>query len=54
MVINIYKCLRCGHEWAGRLKRELKREPKVCPKCNSPYWNKPKVKQSGPQRKVKP
>jgi hypothetical protein len=25
--------------------------PKVCPNCNSPYWLKPKVKQSGPPRK---
>ena len=46
-MVNVYKCLRCGHEWAGRLNRE----PKVCPGCNSPYWNKPKVKQSGPPKK---
>ena len=47
VMINVYKCLRCEHEWAGRLNRE----PKVCPKCKSPYWNTPKVKQSGPRRK---
>ena len=41
------KCLRCGHEWIPN--RPI--EPKVCPKCNSPYWNKVKWKQSGPQRK---
>jgi len=34
-----YKCERCGHEW---LPRDDKREPKVCPKCKSPYWNSPK------------
>lgn len=34
------KCLRCGHSWIPR--RPLK--PKVCPKCNSPYWDKPKWK----------
>ena len=31
------KCGRCGHKWITRSKKE----PKVCPKCKSPYWNKP-------------
>jgi len=39
-----YKCERCGHEW---LSRNEKLEPKVCPKCKSPYWNSPK-KQTSP------
>ena len=34
------KCLRCGHEWIPN--RPV--EPKVCPKCKSPYWNKNKWK----------
>jgi predicted Zn-ribbon and HTH transcriptional regulator len=34
-----YKCERCGHEW---LPRDDSQEPKVCPKCKSPYWNSPK------------
>ena len=34
------KCLRCGHEWIPN--RPV--EPKVCPKCKSPYWNRPKWK----------
>lgn len=29
-------CLRCSHEWA------TKGEPRVCPKCKSPYWDKPR------------
>ncbi len=33
------RCERCGHEW---LPRDTSQEPKVCPKCKSPYWNKPK------------
>jgi len=39
-MINIYRCLRCGHEWPSRREKP----PKVCPKCKSPYWNSPKWK----------
>lgn len=34
-----YRCERCGHEWFPRAD---KKEPKVCPKCKSPYWDSPK------------
>jgi len=30
---------RCGHEW---LPREGTEKPRVCPKCKSPYWDRPK------------
>lgn len=30
------KCLRCNHSWILRKSNE----PKVCPKCKSPYWDK--------------
>lgn len=36
-----YRCERCSHEWAPK---SFKPEPKVCPKCKSPYWNTPKGK----------
>ena len=35
-----YRCERCGHEWIPKGKEE----PRVCPKCKSPYWNKPRKK----------
>ena len=35
-----YRCERCGHEWVPRNSAE----PRVCPKCKSPYWDKPKAK----------
>lgn len=35
-----YRCLRCGHEWIPKRKEE----PRVCPNCKSPYWNKPRKK----------
>ena len=33
------KCTRCGYEW---IPRTLK--PKVCAKCRSPYWDKPRIR----------
>ena len=32
------RCLRCGHGWSPRV---LERS-RICPKCKSPYWNKPR------------
>lgn len=34
-----YRCERCRHDW---LPREQELEPRVCPKCKSPYWNQPR------------
>ena len=36
-----YECERCKHTWVPRDESN----PTVCPKCKSPYWNKPR--QSG-------
>lgn len=35
-------CFRCYHIW-NRRKEE---KPQNCPKCNSPYWHKPRKKTS--------
>jgi len=35
-----YQCLRCGNKWTPRTEN-----PKQCPKCKSPYWNKPKKRE---------
>jgi uncharacterized OB-fold protein len=40
--IDGYKCERCGHIWFPR--EYTKEEPKVCPRCKSPYWNRPRKK----------
>lgn len=39
--VSVYKfvCERCGHEW---IPRDNENEPRVCPKCKSPYWNTPR------------
>lgn len=30
------------HMVSGWLPREKDRDPKVCPKCKSPYWDRPR------------
>lgn len=35
-----FRCERCSHEWLPR--GDLEQEPRVCPKCKSPYWNRPR------------
>lgn len=39
IVIPTAKCGRCNQTWNPR-----KAEIKVCPKCKSPYWDKPRVR----------
>ena len=34
-----FVCERCGHEWPPR---DATKKPTVCPKCRSPYWDKPR------------
>src|SRR3712207_5478561 len=34
-----YRCERCEHEW---IPKNFDGEPSVCPKCKSPYWNRPR------------
>jgi len=33
-----FQCERCGHKWVPREEGD----PRVCPKCKSPYWNSPR------------
>ncbi|RLG16289.1 hypothetical protein DRN69_01175 [Candidatus Pacearchaeota archaeon] len=44
MINNRYTsfCFRCYHTW----RRRKEKLPKVCPKCKSPYWNKPRKRAS--------
>lgn len=43
-----YQCLRCGYQWVPRIFKEAE-EPTICPRCKSPYWNKPR-KNAQPER----
>jgi len=33
-----YNCERCKHEWIPRSEEK----PTICPKCKSPYWDRPR------------
>jgi len=44
-----YRCERCGHEWVPRNKDE---RPRVCAKCKSAYWDKPR-RTARPRNKAK-
>jgi hypothetical protein len=35
-----YRCERCSYEWIPRGNGD--EEPRTCPKCRSPYWNRPR------------
>ena len=42
--VNAFKCLRCNHEWIPRvnleqLEGEVKKKPRICPKCKNAYWD---------------
>jgi len=37
--VLVYSCTRCGHEW---IPRDKKNEPRMCPKCKSAYWDRPR------------
>ncbi len=42
--IEGYMCERCQYRWGSRngTGRRPKNDPKVCPKCKTPYWNRPR------------
>jgi len=42
------KCTRCCHEWA----QQGATAPKRCPSCNSPYWDKERVRAATVQKIV--
>ena len=41
IMIKGYQCERCTHQWVPRDESN----PRVCPKCKSPYWDRPRQKQ---------
>lgn len=45
-MMTLFQCERCTHEWVPRYDEP----PRVCPKCKSPYWNKPRQRPLTPKR----
>jgi len=41
IMIKGYKCNRCKKEWVSNKNKN--KEPIVCPRCKSPYWNKDRL-----------
>lgn len=42
--VTVLSCrCRCGHEWISRDRER----PRVCPKCKSPNWDRPKKWERG-------
>lgn len=51
VMLEGYKCERCEHTWIPR--ETTQGDPLVCPKCKSPYWNKPRTLPTGKTLKRK-
>ncbi len=47
VLIKGNKCYRCEHIWIQREEEK----PSVCPKCKSPYWDRPKTKFNKDEKK---
>src|SRR4030095_8515331 len=41
-----HHCTRCKHTWIRRTAHD----PKMCPKCKTVCWNKPRVRKIQPER----
>ena len=50
VTVEGYLCERCSHVWVPR--RRTVSEPKICPKCKSPYWNKPRKLTTSPEKQA--
>jgi len=44
VLITGNRCYRCGHEWRPK---NIELGSRVCPKCKSPYWDRPRRKCKG-------
>mgnify|MGYP001606892187 FL=1 len=43
VMVQPFECLRCNWVWLPRYK-DVGVRPKVCPKCKSWVWDKPRLK----------
>ena len=54
VTIEGYMCERCHYRWGSRTGTGIrsKKDPRVCPKCKTPYWNKPRRKNLAPDKQA--
>lgn len=52
VLIEGYMCERCLYRWGSRTGTgtRSKNDPRVCPKCKTPYWNQPRRKNLSPDK----
>lgn len=51
-LVTVYSCERCEHDWIPRDWDQAAKDqspPLVCPKCKSPYWNRPRQASEEPK-----
>ena len=56
VLIEGYMCERCWYRWGPRTGSGIRAatDPRVCPRCKSPYWNRPRRKNIRPERRASP
>ena len=52
VLIAAYSCERCSHCWLPRqgIEKNPELQKGVCPRCKSPYWNKPRKHSRSPEQ----
>lgn len=61
VLIEGYMCERCNYRWSAKTGTgcRSKKDPRTCPRCKTPYWNKPRrlriprEKQAAPWNKAR-
>lgn len=36
-----YRCRRCDHKWLPQKLYKKGKQPKKCPNCSDPHWDRP-------------
>ena len=56
VLIEGYMCERCGYRWGSRTGTgtRTEKDPKVCPKCKTLYWNRPRTIKISEERQATP
>ena len=56
VLIEGYMCERCGYRWGSRTGTgtRTEKDPKVCPKCKTLYWNRPRTIKIAQERQATP